>query len=207
MVPATTSLIGFSGETIWPLGQLRLLVTIGDADHATKAKRNFMIVRSLSPYNGKHCPTSEFPGSRSGNRRDAIRERTDETMLTPEGISWIYSHGSQSDMKEIKRPGPGTCQSHPSGGTKTSRGGDHERSLLSRLAVQSSHGEKAGYRQCTRNNACGICVLDMILRREAFGYVCEVDTETFVRRVMTLGDTKLECNVLNWRLRRISVLE
>ncbi|GJY27740.1 reverse transcriptase domain-containing protein [Tanacetum coccineum] len=52
MVPATTSLTGFSGETIWPLGQLRLLVTIGDADHATKAWMNFMIVRSLSPYNG-----------------------------------------------------------------------------------------------------------------------------------------------------------
>ncbi|GJW32933.1 reverse transcriptase domain-containing protein [Tanacetum coccineum] len=33
-------------------GQLRLLVTIGDANHATKAWMNFMIVRSLSPYNG-----------------------------------------------------------------------------------------------------------------------------------------------------------
>ncbi|GJX75648.1 reverse transcriptase domain-containing protein [Tanacetum coccineum] len=52
MVPATTSLTGFSGETIWPLGQLWLLVTIGDADHSTKAWMNFMIVRSLSPYNG-----------------------------------------------------------------------------------------------------------------------------------------------------------
>nr|GEW15978.1 reverse transcriptase domain-containing protein [Tanacetum cinerariifolium] len=52
MVPATTSLTGFSGETIWPLGQLRLLVTIGDADHSTRARMNFMIVRSLSPYNG-----------------------------------------------------------------------------------------------------------------------------------------------------------
>ncbi|GJS95861.1 reverse transcriptase domain-containing protein [Tanacetum coccineum] len=52
MVPATTSLIGFSGETRWPMGQLRLLVTIGDADHSTKAWMNFMIVRSLSPYNG-----------------------------------------------------------------------------------------------------------------------------------------------------------
>ncbi|GJV28363.1 reverse transcriptase domain-containing protein [Tanacetum coccineum] len=48
MVPATTSLTGFSGETIWPLGQLRLLVTIGDADHSIKAWMNFMIVRSLS---------------------------------------------------------------------------------------------------------------------------------------------------------------
>nr|GEU51998.1 reverse transcriptase domain-containing protein [Tanacetum cinerariifolium] len=52
MVPATTSLTGFSGETIWSLGQLTLLVTIGDADHSTKAWMNFMIVRLLSPYNG-----------------------------------------------------------------------------------------------------------------------------------------------------------
>nr|GEX90478.1 reverse transcriptase domain-containing protein [Tanacetum cinerariifolium] len=52
MVPATTSLTGFSGETIWPLGQLRLLVIIGDAAHSTNAWMNFMIVKLLSPYNG-----------------------------------------------------------------------------------------------------------------------------------------------------------
>nr|GFD04925.1 reverse transcriptase domain-containing protein [Tanacetum cinerariifolium] len=34
-----------------PLGQLKLLVTIGDATHSTKACMNFMIVKSLSPYN------------------------------------------------------------------------------------------------------------------------------------------------------------
>nr|GEW88677.1 putative ribonuclease H-like domain-containing protein [Tanacetum cinerariifolium] len=52
MVPTTTSLTGFSGETIWLMGQLRILVIIGDAEHSTKAWMNFMIVRSLSPYNG-----------------------------------------------------------------------------------------------------------------------------------------------------------
>nr|GEV56205.1 reverse transcriptase domain-containing protein [Tanacetum cinerariifolium] len=52
MVPATTSLTGFSGETIWPLGKLRLLVIIGDPTHSTKAWMNFMVVKSLSPYNG-----------------------------------------------------------------------------------------------------------------------------------------------------------
>ncbi|GJU36580.1 reverse transcriptase domain-containing protein [Tanacetum coccineum] len=52
MVPVTTSLIGFSGETIWSLGQLRILVTIGDADHSTIAWMKFIIMRSLSPYNG-----------------------------------------------------------------------------------------------------------------------------------------------------------
>nr|GEY37384.1 reverse transcriptase domain-containing protein [Tanacetum cinerariifolium] len=52
MVPATTSLTGFSEETIRPMGQLRLLVTIRDADHSTRAWMNFMIIRSLSLYNG-----------------------------------------------------------------------------------------------------------------------------------------------------------
>ncbi|GJW00453.1 hypothetical protein Tco_1555704 [Tanacetum coccineum] len=33
-------------------GQLRLLVTIGDVYHCTRAWMNFMIVRSMSPYNG-----------------------------------------------------------------------------------------------------------------------------------------------------------
>nr|GEX94879.1 reverse transcriptase domain-containing protein [Tanacetum cinerariifolium] len=49
MVPVTTSLTGFSGG---PLGQLKLLVTIGDAEHYTKSWMNFMIVRSPSLYNG-----------------------------------------------------------------------------------------------------------------------------------------------------------
>nr|GFB24756.1 reverse transcriptase domain-containing protein [Tanacetum cinerariifolium] len=52
MVTETTTLTGFSGETIWTLEQLRLLVTIGDADHSIRAWMNFMIVSSLSSYNG-----------------------------------------------------------------------------------------------------------------------------------------------------------
>nr|GEV52552.1 reverse transcriptase domain-containing protein [Tanacetum cinerariifolium] len=49
---AITSLTGFSGETIWPLGQLSILMIIGDTTHSTKAWMNFMIVKSFSPYNG-----------------------------------------------------------------------------------------------------------------------------------------------------------
>ncbi|GJY64267.1 hypothetical protein Tco_0465727 [Tanacetum coccineum] len=52
MVPATTPLIGFSGEIIWPLGQLSLLVKIGDEEHSTSAWMNFVVVRLSSPYNG-----------------------------------------------------------------------------------------------------------------------------------------------------------
>nr|GFB67516.1 reverse transcriptase domain-containing protein [Tanacetum cinerariifolium] len=55
MVLATTSLTGFSGETIWPLGQLRLLVTIGDATHSTKAWMNFMVVKSIEE---RTCPAN-----------------------------------------------------------------------------------------------------------------------------------------------------
>ncbi|GKE37973.1 reverse transcriptase domain-containing protein [Tanacetum coccineum] len=52
MIPTTTSLVGFSGEIIWPLGQISLLVKIGNEEHSTSAWMNFMVVRSPSPYNG-----------------------------------------------------------------------------------------------------------------------------------------------------------
>ncbi|GJZ25146.1 hypothetical protein Tco_0562605 [Tanacetum coccineum] len=46
MIPSTTSLIGFSRETIWPIGQISLLVKIGDEEHSTYAWMNFMVIRS-----------------------------------------------------------------------------------------------------------------------------------------------------------------
>nr|GEY43248.1 reverse transcriptase domain-containing protein [Tanacetum cinerariifolium] len=52
LIPASTPLVGFSGEIIWPLGQISLLVRIGDEEHSTSAWMNFMVVRSPSPYNG-----------------------------------------------------------------------------------------------------------------------------------------------------------
>ncbi|GKC15605.1 hypothetical protein Tco_1012387 [Tanacetum coccineum] len=52
MIPATTPLIGFSGEIIWPIAQIQLLVKIGDEEHSASAWMNFMVVRSSSPYNG-----------------------------------------------------------------------------------------------------------------------------------------------------------
>ncbi|GJV63033.1 reverse transcriptase domain-containing protein, partial [Tanacetum coccineum] len=52
MIPSTTSLIGFSGETIWPIGQISLLVKIGDEEHSTSAWMNFMVIRSPSQHNG-----------------------------------------------------------------------------------------------------------------------------------------------------------
>nr|GEW13053.1 reverse transcriptase domain-containing protein [Tanacetum cinerariifolium] len=52
LLPANTPLVGFSGEIIWPLGQISLLVKICDEEHSTSALMNFMLVRSPFPYNG-----------------------------------------------------------------------------------------------------------------------------------------------------------
>nr|GEV40347.1 reverse transcriptase domain-containing protein [Tanacetum cinerariifolium] len=52
LVPATAPLIGFSVEIIWPIGQIQLLVTIGDEEHSASSWMNFMVVRSPSTYNG-----------------------------------------------------------------------------------------------------------------------------------------------------------
>ncbi|GJY81491.1 hypothetical protein Tco_0494242 [Tanacetum coccineum] len=52
MVPATTPFIGFSGEIIWSLGKISLLVKIGDDEHSNMAWINFVIVRSSSLYDG-----------------------------------------------------------------------------------------------------------------------------------------------------------
>ncbi|GJU62401.1 hypothetical protein Tco_1244236 [Tanacetum coccineum] len=52
LIPATTPLIGFSGEIIWLIRQIQLLVTIGDEEHPASALMNFVVVRSPSPYNG-----------------------------------------------------------------------------------------------------------------------------------------------------------
>nr|GEW75816.1 hypothetical protein [Tanacetum cinerariifolium] len=51
MVPPATPLVVFSREIIWPLGQISLLVKIGDEEHSTSAWMNFMVVKSPSPYN------------------------------------------------------------------------------------------------------------------------------------------------------------
>nr|GEU30045.1 reverse transcriptase domain-containing protein [Tanacetum cinerariifolium] len=52
LIPVNIPLVGFSREIIWPLGQISLLVRVGDEEHSTSARMNFMVVRSPSPYNG-----------------------------------------------------------------------------------------------------------------------------------------------------------
>ncbi|GKG11141.1 hypothetical protein Tco_0342541, partial [Tanacetum coccineum] len=78
------------------------------------------------------------PNFLGSNQRDDIRERTDGTMFTPEeklgyirmavtrhdrstainsGTSTKYPGRIFARSTKEKRPGPGVCESHPSGGT------------------------------------------------------------------------------------------
>nr|GEW23008.1 reverse transcriptase domain-containing protein [Tanacetum cinerariifolium] len=47
MVPAATPLVGFCGEIIWPLGQISLVIKIGDKEYSTSTWMNFIIVRII----------------------------------------------------------------------------------------------------------------------------------------------------------------
>ncbi|GKE37310.1 hypothetical protein Tco_1460715 [Tanacetum coccineum] len=65
MIPAIAHLQGFSGEISWSLGQISLMASLGDGEHSTSASMNFMVVGSLSPYNGCRLsnPTSGIKSS------------------------------------------------------------------------------------------------------------------------------------------------
>nr|GEV94474.1 reverse transcriptase domain-containing protein [Tanacetum cinerariifolium] len=110
MVPATTSLNGFSEETIWPLGQLRLLVTIGDTEHYTKAWMNFMIVRSPSPYNGilgRHGirEIQAVPSTAHGMLKFSVNGEIvtiRSTILTPTECATIAATPKESAKKRLK---------------------------------------------------------------------------------------------------------
>ncbi|GJX28809.1 reverse transcriptase domain-containing protein [Tanacetum coccineum] len=157
MVPATTSLTGFSGETIWPLGQLRLLVTIGDAEHFTKAWMNFMIVRSPSPYNGiigrpGIREIQAVPSTAHGMLKFPVNDQEVALggMLSIEGrmalcalpkrnldiFAWQSSDMTgvprqiSPGLTEKEEPGSRTSQGHPGIGTEASISRDYARSLL-----------------------------------------------------------------------------
>ncbi|GAV80416.1 LOW QUALITY PROTEIN: hypothetical protein CFOL_v3_23877, partial [Cephalotus follicularis] len=49
--PVKTPLVGFTGETIHPLGSINLSVVVGTAPHQTQVEMTFLVVDTPSPYN------------------------------------------------------------------------------------------------------------------------------------------------------------
>ncbi|GJU58203.1 reverse transcriptase domain-containing protein [Tanacetum coccineum] len=104
MVPATTPLVGFIGKIIWPIGQISLLVKIGDEDNSTFAWMNFMVVRSPSPYNG-------IIGRPRVKRIQAVPSTAHEMLKFPGTSGKVTLRSSKIILLECTMvSGPGTQQ-------------------------------------------------------------------------------------------------
>nr|GFA29087.1 hypothetical protein [Tanacetum cinerariifolium] len=112
LIPATTPLIGFSGEIIWPIEQIQLLVKIKDKEHSASAWMNFMVVRSQSLYNGNierlgFKKLQTVPSIAHGMLKILVEEgvitlkssklaprngsRTELILINPEGMEFTYA--------------------------------------------------------------------------------------------------------------------
>nr|GEW47964.1 reverse transcriptase domain-containing protein [Tanacetum cinerariifolium] len=72
VVPTATPLVGFSEELICPLGQLSMLVKIGDEEHSTFTWMNFIVIRSPSPYK----VIIRRPGDYSARMHNGLKTRS-----------------------------------------------------------------------------------------------------------------------------------
>nr|GEU94434.1 hypothetical protein [Tanacetum cinerariifolium] len=69
LIPANTPLVGFSGELIWPLGQISLLVRVGDEEHSTWLSNPVMVKKHDDGWRmcvdfkdlNKACPKNGYP--------------------------------------------------------------------------------------------------------------------------------------------------
>nr|GEW85685.1 reverse transcriptase domain-containing protein [Tanacetum cinerariifolium] len=84
LVPAIPPLIGFSGEIIWPTGQIQLLVKIGDEEHSTSAWISWLrshyskeqqddLARMCDGLRIKREPSNYQANSRRKNQGDAYK--------------------------------------------------------------------------------------------------------------------------------------
>nr|GEV29490.1 reverse transcriptase domain-containing protein [Tanacetum cinerariifolium] len=85
MIPTTMLLVGFSGEIIWPLGQISLFVKIGDEEHSTSAWMNFMISSRSIPL---ECTMVSGPGV----PQPVINQVTEEEIQKPADMIEVPRH-------------------------------------------------------------------------------------------------------------------
>nr|GEW01859.1 reverse transcriptase domain-containing protein [Tanacetum cinerariifolium] len=81
-------LIRFSGEVIWPIRQMQLLVKIRDEEHSTSAWMNFLVVSSSSSYNGI-------------NRRPRVK-KLQAVLSTPHGMLKLPIEGGVITLKKSR---------------------------------------------------------------------------------------------------------
>ncbi|GJU56267.1 reverse transcriptase domain-containing protein [Tanacetum coccineum] len=126
LVPATTPLIGFSGEIIWPIGQIQLLVRIGDEER----RSNYLKKQQVGSAGMRvGLQTRRHPQT----PKSMVEERV-------KGCSPVRQkkEGKQANEKQ-------ECNIQRS--RKTSGCRYHERSPLSQLAIKPGDDAYKGYHQ------------------------------------------------------------
>nr|GEU30556.1 reverse transcriptase domain-containing protein [Tanacetum cinerariifolium] len=101
-VSATAPLIGFSEEIIWPIGQISLLVKIGDTKHSTSTRMNFVVVRSPSPYNGIIGRPRAEEKKQSTRKKKAIQEEV-KRLVEAGIIKEVHYHSWLSNSVMVKK--------------------------------------------------------------------------------------------------------
>nr|GEU54235.1 reverse transcriptase domain-containing protein [Tanacetum cinerariifolium] len=102
LIPANTPLVGFSREIIWPLGQISLLVRIGDEEHSTSTLMNFMVVRSPSPYNKIIGRPGQKKRGQAPERNKAISEEV-KKLVEANIMKEVHHHSWLSNPVTVKK--------------------------------------------------------------------------------------------------------
>nr|GFC69472.1 reverse transcriptase domain-containing protein [Tanacetum cinerariifolium] len=106
MTPAMTSVLGFIEEISWPLGQISLMVSLGDEEYSRRAMIDFMIVRSPSTYNG-------IIGRPRLKKVQAVPSTTHEMLKNQDSNSTRVSRTNYHHRrKSIREKKDGTLQSN-----------------------------------------------------------------------------------------------
>nr|GEV31575.1 reverse transcriptase domain-containing protein [Tanacetum cinerariifolium] len=180
MVLAAAPLIGFSIEIIWPIGQISLSVKIGDTEHSTSTRMNFVVVRSPSPYNGII--------GRPGVRKIQAVSSTAHGMLkfpVPGGIVTLETPAERSrrmspSQAEEKKPSTRKKQGNIRGSQKTCRIGIikefHYHSWLSNPVMQHLV-DKAFQKQIGKN--LDVYVDDLVIKSRTKQEIIRDVKETF----------------------------
>ncbi|GJS01659.1 hypothetical protein Tco_0318167 [Tanacetum coccineum] len=98
LAPATTALIGFSGEIIWPIGQIQLLLTIGNEEHSDSARMNFVVKEEQPPCKSSRmvpleCAMVSEPEGTLPATKPIVEERI-KVAINPEYPEQIVMIGS-----------------------------------------------------------------------------------------------------------------
>nr|GEV81510.1 reverse transcriptase domain-containing protein [Tanacetum cinerariifolium] len=134
LVPATTHLIGFSGEIIWPIEKIQLLITIGDEEHSTSGWMNFVVVSSRN---------AETPGRR---RSHYSKEQQDDPTRMRDGLRIRREpSGYQANIKRKNQGQPGYF-------FLKARGYDRRPKTYCRTSLESVRGMLCGYTEEKRHD-------------------------------------------------------